>query len=339
MSDWTELHANLRADGINFKWIGNDDRVWHIGGQFAGAEGAIIIPPVRGLVHTPRKQIWNEPAYGPPRYERSIDEKKQISFALALAADAPGFGWFDVEHKFWDGCNDDAPGWFCVFTRPYGEVYLPMLRDPIQTDELDDDPSLDGFHVWDIVLSADGEPRFRQPDVQPAPWVNDMAVTTTVKRDDEKLSPDITVGVGKFKLANRGSTDQFPVLKLSAPTSGRTPARYWISNGSTNQMVRVPPLNKGEHVLIDTNPENRIAISAIDPTEDWMKAIIRNSELLQWLFGQYGESGIPVLERFHGQGFDTPCKAGEVSTITVYSNLVGGRVSVRLPQRFERPIS
>jgi len=338
MSVWSSLHANLRADGINLKWIGNDDRLWNIGGFMAGAQGAFLIPPIKGMVHVPFKSIWHEPAYGAPRFERTVDERREIATKIALCSDS-SFGWFDVESRWWNGMDGNTPGWWCVATRKWGELYLPMqLVDTVQT-ELEEDPSLEGCQVWDILLAADGDPRWRQPDVQPPPWVNDMSVTTQVKRDDELLAPNITVGVEKFRIANRGTVKAWPIITLSAPTTGRTPARYWISDGSTNRMLRVPPLNKGEHIIVDTNPENRIAISTLDPVDDWTKEQIRNSELLSLLFRQYGESGVSVLERFHGQGFETAIPPQTVGTITVYASMPGARVGIRLPQRFERAIS
>jgi len=342
MTEWADLSDNLRASGINLKWIGNDNQpdVWNIGGHMGGAQGAIVTGPIKGMVHVPFKGIWHEPAYGPPRFERKVDERREISTRIALMSDSE-FGWFDTESKWWNGMDAETPGYWTVFTRRHGELYIPMqLLEAVQT-ELEDDPTANGnnFQEWDILLAADGEPRWRQPDVRPQPWFNTMTPTTTVKQDDETFSPVITVGVGKFKVANRGTTAQWPIYTLSAPTTGNTPARYWISNGSTNQMVRVPPLYKGEHVTIDTNPENRIAISALDPVDDDVKRFLRNADLLDWLFGQYGESGISILERFHGQGFDTPAAKRSVSTFTVYSSMETSRVSVRLPQRFERCIS
>ena len=342
MTEWADLSDNLRASGINLKWIGNVNQpdVWNIGGHMGGAQGAIVTGPIKGMVHVPFKGIWHEPAYGPPRFERKVDERREISTRIALMSDSE-FGWFDTESKWWNGMDAETPGYWTVFTRRHGELYIPMqLLEAVQT-ELEDDPTANGnnFQEWDILLAADGEPRWRQPDVRPQPWFNTMTPTTTVKQDDETFSPVITVGVGKFKVANRGTTAQWPIYTLSAPTTGNTPARYWISNGSTNQMVRVPPLYKGEHVTIDTNPENRIAISALDPVDDDVKRFLRNADLLDWLFGQYGESGISILERFHGQGFDTPAAKRAVSTFTVYSSMETSRVSVRLPQRFERAIS
>lgn len=342
MSDWTDLSDNLRASGINLKWIGNDNQpdVWNIGGFMGGAQGAFISGPIKGLVHVPFKGIWHEPAYGPPRFERKVDERREVSMRIVLASDSQ-FGWFDTERRWWDGMDGETPGYLTVFTHRHGELYIPMqLLEAVQ-NELEDDPTANGnnFQEWDILLAADGEPRWRQPDVRPKPWINTMTTTRMVTLDDEIGAPQIEVGVCKFKVANRGTTKQWPIYTLEAPSTGNTPARYWISNGSTTEMIRVPPLNKGEHITVDTNPENRIAISALDPVDDGTKQFIRNADLLSWLFGQYGESGISILERFHGQGFDTPAAPRTVSTFTVYSNLLNGKVSVRLPQRFERAIS
>ncbi len=341
MSAWSDLPLYLRNPGMSLKWIGNENQpdIWNIAGFMEGAQGAFISGPIKGLVHRPFKTIWHEPAYGPPRFERSVDERKEISTRIALCSDS-GFGWQDVETRWWNGMNETIPGHFTTFTHRTGELWLPMqLIDAVET-ELTEDPGYETFvQEWDILLGVDGDPRWRMPDLRPPEWfwnaVYHPAPTTTAKYKGTSY----TARVGKFKVANRGTADSWPVYTLGAPMHGTKPARWWISNGATNEMVPVPPLYKGEHITVDTNPENRIAISAIDPIDDGGKQFIRNSELLSWLFGQYGESGISVLERFHGQGFDTPCKAGEVSTLTIFCDTPDVRASVRLPQRYERSIS
>ena len=352
MTAWRETPEYLRAPGISNKWIGADDNIWHLSGFQEGAEGVFISGPIRGLVHRPFKSIWHEPAYGAPRFERTVDERREIATRIAICSDSE-YGWQDVESKFWNGMNGDDPGWWCTFTRRTGELYLPMqLAEAVQT-ELSEDPGYANYvQEWDILLAADGDPRWRMPDLQPPDWVCSLVpslleegtyvgnpLTTRVRRDENNSGPLIDVGVGKFRVANRGTAPAWPVFTLSAPTRGRRPARWWISNGASTRMIRVPPLNRGEHIVVDTNPENRIAISAIDPVDDWTRRLVRNSELLNWLFGQYGDSGISILERFHGQGFDKPCAPGEVSTLTVYCDTDKMRASVRLPQRYERAVS
>jgi hypothetical protein len=354
MTLWHDLPQYLRAPGMSNKWIGNDQQpdVWHLSGFNEGAEGVFISGPIRGLVHRPFKSIWHEPAYGPPRWERTVDERKEISCRIAISSDSE-YGWQDAETKFWNGMTGDAQGFWCTSTRRTGELWLPMqLADAVQT-ELTEDPGYSNYvQEWDILLAADGDPRWRMPDLQPADFVTslvrseidpttfvDNPMTTTVKRDDNPGSPIIDVAVGKFRVANRGTAPAWPVLTLSAPTRGKKPARWWISNGASSTMIRVPPIYKGEHIIVDTNPENRIAISALDPVDDWTKQVVRNSDLLTWLFGQYGETGISVLERFHGQGFTEPIAPGTVGTITVYCDTTNMRASVRLPQRYERAVS
>lgn len=335
MSDWTDVPTYLRAPGMSNKWIGNDNQpdVWHLSGFNEGAEGVFISGPIKGLVHRPFKSIWYQPAYGAPRFERTVDERREISTRIAICSDSE-YGWQDTESKFWNGMDGDNPGFWCTFTRRTGELYIPMqLADAVQT-ELTEDPGYSNYvQEWDILLAADGEPRWRSPDLQPADWVNDLSTTTTVKRDEAPLAPNITVGVGKFKIANRGTAPAWPMFTVSAP------GRCWLPDGTSGRMIRVPKLAAGEHIIVDTNPENRIAISALDPVDDWTKQIVRNSELLSWLFGQYGESGISVLERFHGQGFTQPIAPGTIATLPVYHDTLGARISVRLPQLYERAIS
>lgn len=330
---WSDLDDNLKADGINIGWIGTDERHWNIGGFMAGAQGAIITGPVSGMVHVPFKGVWHSPAYGPPRFERTVDERREISTRITLMSDS-NFGWFDTETFWWDGMKADDPGFWTIFTRAKGGYYLPMqLLDSVETP-LEDDPTYQGnMQEWDILLAADGEPRWMAPDLRPPEWVNDWSRTTTIKQDENALSPTITVGVGTLRVANRSTQPQWPIFTVSAP------GRCWLSNGSTKDMIRVPKLNPGEHVIIDTNPERRIAISALDPVDHWTKKLVRNSDLLNWLFGEYGESGETILERFNGQGFSNPIEPGTVANLTVFHSHEGARVSVRLPQRYERAIS
>jgi hypothetical protein len=330
---WSELPAHLRASGMSNKWIGSTDDVFHISGFNEGAEGVFISGPIKGLVHRPFKSIWHEPAYGAPRFERTVDERREIATRIAICSDSE-FGWQDTETKWWNGCNGDSPGWWCTFTRRTGELYLPMqLAEAVQTELTEDPGYTNHVQEWDILLAADGEPRWRMPDIQPADWVNNLSVTTTVKRDESPLAPDITVGVGKLRVANRGTAPAWPVFTVSAP------GRCWLPDGASGRMIRVPKLGNGEHIIVDTNPENRIAISALDPVDDWTKQVVRNSELLTWLFGQYGQSGVSVLERFNGQGFTQPIAPGTVATLPVYHDTETARISVRIPQLYERAIS
>lgn len=331
---WSDLDGLRAANGINLKWIGNDDQLWHTGGFYGGAEGALITGPVKGMVHVPFKSIWHEPAYKPPRFERTVDERREISTRITLMSDNE-VGWFDTESKFWNGMDGNTPGHWCVFTRRYGDLYLPMQLLNAVENELEDDPTANGYNAqeWDILLAADGEPRWRTPDIRPKPWRNDMSVTKSVKQDDNPLSPNVTVGVGQLKVANKGTTPAWPVYHVTAP------GRCWLPDGVSGRMLRVPKLNPGEHVLIDTDPSHRIAISALDPVDDWTKQLVRNSELLNWLFGEYGDSGQMVIERFHGQGFTQAIAPESVAVLPIWHSQPGARVSVRLPQRYERAIS
>lgn len=343
MSAWSDLPHHLRAPGMSIKWIGNEKRpdIWNIAGFMEGAQGAFISGSIKGMVHRPFKTIWHEPAYGPPRFERSVDERREISTRIALVSDSE-FGWQDVETRFWSGMNETDPGHWTTFTRRTGELWVPMqLIDAVET-ELTEDPMYENYvQEWDILLGVDGDPNWRVPDLSPPDWMWDSTkpLSDYPVTQAKYKGKSYTVRVGKFQVANRGTTRSWPIVTLAAPQKGTKPARWWISNGSSSEMIPVPPLNKGEHVKIDTNPENRIAVSALDPVDNGQKQFIRNADLLTWLFGQYGESGISILERFHGQGFDKACEPGEVATITVYCDTPNLRASVRLPQRYERSIS
>lgn len=333
---WRDLPQHRRASGINLKWIGNDDRIWDIGGYNEGAQGAFVDGTVKGMVHVPFKGIWTAPAYGPPRFERTVDERREISLPITLMSDHE-YGWFDTESFWWNGMTKDNPGWFSVFTRPRGEFYIPMqLLDAIP-DEMEEDPTNNGnfSQHWDVLLAADGDPRWRRPDNRPPPWlVKSSDPTMQIKRDGRPLSPNVTVRVGKIRVANEGTEPSWPVFTVGAP------GRCWLPDGVTGRMVRVPQLRAGETVLIDTDPAHRIAIAENDPVDNWLVNIISNIELLEFLgLTKNLPPNETVLERFAGQGFTQPIAPGTEATLPIYHSQVGARVSVRLPQRFERAIS
>lgn len=333
---WSDLPQHRRAGGINIGWSGNDDRFWDIGGFNEGAQGAVISGPVKGMVHRPWTGIWHQPAYGPPRFERTIDERREITFPITLMNDTE-FGWANTETLWWNGLDGEAPGFFHVFTRYKGNFYIPMQLVEAVEDELEEDPTNNGNNSqqWWIKLAADGEPRWRTPDLRPLEWVvKNTDPVIQVKRDESLLAPLVNVRVHKFKVANKGTAPAWPVFVVGAP------GYVWLPDGVSGRMLRIPRLYPGENVLIDTNPEHRIAISSMDPSPSWVDNILSNVDLLEWLgINEFQERTESVLERFHGQGFTKPIEPGTVATLPVFHSQVGARVSVRLPQRHERAIS
>lgn len=333
---WRDLPRHRRASGINIAWIGHDDRHWDIGGYNEGAQGAVITGPVRGMVHRPWRGVWHEPAYGAPRFERTVDERREVSFPITLMHDSE-FGWFNTESNWWDGMSGDEIGWLCAFTRHKGNFYIPMQLAEVVEDELEEDPTNNGNYsqTWMIKLAADGEPRWRTPDVKPEVWtVRNTDPIVQMKAGDGLLSPMVNCRAHSFKVANRGTKAEWPIYMVSAP------GRVWLPDGVSGRMLRVPRLYAGEHVLIDTNPEHRIAISAKDPSPSWLDNVLSNVDLLEWLgITEFEDRTETVLERFHGQGFTKPIEPGTVATLPVFHSQVGARVSVRLPQRHERAVS
>lgn len=344
MTRWKDLPEYRRASGINIKWIGcdhpvtkADGRIFDIAGYNAGAQGVIATGPISGMVHVPFKGVWHEPAYGPPRFERTVDERREISCRILTISDHE-YGWHDTESKWWDSISSDQPGWWSLFTRWGGEYYLPMqLLDKVETPlEVDPTAGENFCQEWDILLAADGEPRWRTPNLRPPEWiVKGSDPVTTIKRDDSAFAPNITVRTGKIRVANRGTEPSWPVYTVSAP------GRCWLPDGTSGRMIRIPQLFEGEHVLIDTDPTHRIAISAKDPVDNWVLKIISNIELLEWLgiTTDLNDSQQTIIERFAGQGFNTPIEPGTSATLPIFHSTLGARVSVSLPQRFERAIS
>jgi hypothetical protein len=160
---WSELSPAARAEGVSCAWIGSDGRYWPLTGTQAGTEGAFITGPIDGMVHVPFEGVWTTPAYGPPRFERTVDGRREISFTLGLMSSS-SLGWYDTESRFWAGCRKDATGWFSVTTRRHGQLWIPCQLLEAPKCALPDDPAYAKVALHEIILAADGEPRWHRPD-------------------------------------------------------------------------------------------------------------------------------------------------------------------------------
>lgn len=351
---WSQVSAEIRDAPISCKWIGSDGRVWPLTGLDAGAEGAFVTGPISGLVHVPFEGLWTKPAYGAPRFERTIDSRKEISFQLGLYSDT-ALGWYDTEARWWNGCSETSTGFFSVTTLRHGEMWLPMqIAETVKCD-LEDDPTFGGQNcaIHNLVLAVDGEGRWRRPDVAPLPWTR----------------PPGAVDAGILRAANRSFRPQWPIFFIEAPgkielpdgpnaiaSPAYNPLDDWpqlsalfgipfIDDllGIAHQtrevnMIPIPELQPGEHAIIDTDPAHRIAVTVLDPVDNIVKQFIRNSELLEWLTGNYGDTGLPLIQRFKGQGFSVPIPPRSVATLPVKHSIAGKRIAVQLPQTFDSPL-
>lgn len=320
MTAWSDLPPEVRGENISVKIIGPTGRVWNIAGTDMGLQGAFIAGAIDGMVHVPFESVWTKPAYGPPRFERTVDSRREIALPIGLSSDT-ALGWYDTEAKFWNDVTADTTSFFCITTRRYGEMWVPVQLLEAPKDPMDWDPTRQGaksFQIWNVILVVDGNPRWRQPDLTPPPFVS--------VQDGHK---------GVLRVANRGTEPSWPVYIVSAPGQVYLPDGY----DNTAKMIKIPELLAGEHTLIDTDPSHRIAISARDAADNPIKQFIRNADLLEWIFGEYGDSGLPVLQRFHGQGFSVPIPPKTIATLPVKHSKTGGKIWVRIPQRFDRAIS
>ncbi len=350
---WHALSAAARAEFVSCAWIGSDGRYWPLTGLMAGTEGAFVTGPIDGMVHVPFEGVWTTPAYGPPRFERTVDGRREISFTLGLMSNSR-LGWYDTETRFWAGCKKDATGFFSVTTRRHGQLWIPMQLLEAPRCALPDDPAYAKVALHEVILAADGEPRWRRPDATPPPFLRRPGGPT----------------VGTIRVANRGTEPAWPVFFISAPgkvwlpdgpnafTSGeRNPLDDWprigklfgipfvdeilgtFTRNRDANMIEIPELEPGEHAIIDTDPTHRIAITAKDPVDNLVKKFVRKSELLDWLLGEYGDSGLPLLQRFRGQGFSVPIPPKSVATLPVIHEQAGGQIWCQLPQRFESALA
>lgn len=354
MTEWSQLSPAARAEGVQIAWIGSDGVYWPLaGGVDGGAMGAFIAGPIDGMVHVQQNNVWTKPAYGPPRFERMVDDTKQIHFMLGLMSDT-SLGWYDTETKFWRGMTTDSTGFFVVTTRRHGQLWVPMQLFDTPKCALEDDPSGQRVLIHEVTLAADGEPRWHRPDKAPEPFIRPSG------------GPDR----GYIRIGNASTQPQWPIFFITAPgkvflpdgpnaytSTMENPLNDWprisalfgipfvdeilgsFSATRNSTMIEIPELEPGENAIIDTDPTHRIAITTKDPVDTIIKKFVRKSELLDWILGTYGSSGLPLLQRFNGQGFSVPIPPASVATLPVQHNHPGGKIWCQLPQRFESALA
>jgi hypothetical protein len=353
---WRDLSAPARGEFISCAWIGSDGYHWPLTGQDAGVEGGFVTGPIDGMVHVPAEGVWTNFAYSPPRFERTVDGRREISFTLGLASNTK-LGWYDTETRFWRGCTMNSTGYWSVTTRRHGQLWLPMQLLDAPKCALPDDPTfqaMGGVALHEVVLAVDGSPRWRRPDTFVGPYVNRpgspyVGYLRIANRGTEPAWPLFFVdapgkvwlpdGPNAFKSAERNPLDDWPKLSelFGIPFIDQITGS-WTRTRDAN-MIEVPELLAGEHAVIDTDPTHRIAITAIDPVDNMIKKFIRKSELINWLLGEYGSSGLPLLQRFRGQGFSVPIPPRSVATLPIVHERLGGRIWVQLPQLFESALA
>lgn len=363
MTAWSELSREARGEGIQIGWTGSDGNYWPLaGGTDGGTLGAFIAGSIDGMVHVPQDNVWTKYAYGPPRFERMVDAQRQISFPLGLMSDS-SLGWYDTETKFWKGCTTTTTGYFHLITRRHGELWLPMQLFETPKCALEDDPSGQRVLIHDVILTVDGEPRWRRPWKQPDPFTSTGGAT----------------GTGVIKVGNASTQPQWPVFMVSGPADAvllpdgpnafitQVPpqnAALTVVDSTINRiaglfgaatliddvlgiysltrdknMIEIPPIPAGTTVLVDTDPTHRIAISTTDPVDSIIKQFIRNSDLLEWITNGYGATGLPYAQQFSGQGFSTPIPPQSVASMPVYHDQAGGQIWLLLPQTFESALA
>jgi len=355
---WSSLPPEIRDAPISCKWIGSDGMVWPLTGLDAGAEGAFIVGDIDGMVHVPFEGVWTSPAYGPPRFERTVDGRREIAFQLGLYSDTT-LGWYDTESRWWRGCRRDATGYFTITTMRHGELWLPMQLLETPKAPMGWDAARQRVQLHTIILAVDGEPYWRRPDVAPPPFkrppgASDKGVLTAVNRSytrpawpiyfieaplGGKTRIELPDGPNAIASDKVNALDDWPNLAelFGIPLVDQILGRFTRSR-ETN-MIPIPDINPGEHCIIDTDPSHRIAVTIFDPVDNIIKKFIRNSELLDWISGHYGDSGLPLIQRFKGQGFSIPIPPRATATLPVKHNRTGARIWVQVPQRFESALA
>lgn len=349
------LPQRWRAMETKIVYIGIDGSYWNLNGNYAGQEGLTLAPQMSGFFHLPFRTLWSEGPYQIGAvYERTDYNKREINMGVQVNVDfgdSSGWRYRMLEQRWWDAWSAESDGTLCCFTRTHGWRFLRvrLAEEPKTAFEIDPAAFGNNFMQWDMNIVAAQPYWFKR--MTKAIWKNSPSTSTnwtTVEgmlRDRDlvnqflgdvlagsggSLIPGKDVGAGILRAANKGDNPAWPRFVVSAP------GRAWIQDGINGKMVPLPLLtNRDGTMLVDTDPMSRTLTCETDPVDPLLYQIMRNSQLLDVIFGDSLDSTLPVWRRFKGR-FTTPIPARTVANLKCYHSDPNGTVTMLVPQRFQR---
>lgn len=356
--------------GTKFIYIGIDSSYWNLAGNYAGKEGLTLAPHASGMYHIPFKSIFSEGPYQVGAvYERSDFLKRVMNIGVQVGIDfgpdTSTWRYRMLEQRWWNAWSASADGYLGCYTRTHGWRFLRvrLAADPKTPFELDPAAFNNNFMQWDMEIVA------MQPywckKMLPDTWANTGSTSTpwttiqyllenavnqflgalgllslvdTVIDDitGKKISsstilqPGKNVGHGTLTCWNNSDQAAYPKFLVSAP------GQCWIQDGIGGTMIPLPLLtDKDGPCLVDTDPTARTLTCATDPVDNQLYNIMSNSELLDIVLDNTGNSPKPVWEQFQ-YFFTTSIPAYTQANLKVYHTDPTGTVTILMPQQFSR---
>ena len=343
---WQNMETKIVYKGV-------DGSHWNLSGNLAGREGLSLAPQLSGFYHIPFTSLFTEGPYQVGAdYERTDYKKRVINMGVMVNVDiGPATGWRYrmLEQKWWRAWSPTQDGTLCCYTRTHGWRFLKVRlgEDPKTAFALDPAAFENHYMQWDMTVVATQPYWFKR--MQTSTWQNTGSTSTNwttlfelledsvnkflgdvLRGSGGDLVPGKDVGSGVLKAYNASDIEAWPKFLVSSP------GRAWIQDGVGGQMIPLPLLtDKDGTMLVDTDPNARTLTCATDPVDPLLYRVMRNSDLMDVLFGDVIDTGLPVWRRF-SKRFTTPVPPRTFANIKVYHSDQSGSVTMMIPQRFEK---
>lgn len=347
-------------------WIGCDGSLWHLNGNFAGAQGLTLAPHIAGMMHSPFKSIFSAGPYQiGGYYERTDYPYREINIGVMVGIDYGGpnadalntsnFRYRMLEQSWWRSWSPSQPGYFCVYTRTHGWRFLRALlaEAPGTPFELDPTAFDNNFMQWDMKVAV-LQP-FYNKKMLTKTWKNNSNTSIVyadlitvlaelenqflggaLQGDGGTLVPGRDIGAYTFSMWNNGDFPAWPKFFVYLPNGGIV----WIQDGPGGNMLQIPSgtntlLPSTGPILVDTDPTARTITSIQDSNDPALYDIQSAQGLFDLLLNPTVNEDLPLWSQF-GNFFTTPMPKNAQSPIQVYATDPQAVINIYVPQQYDR---
>lgn len=348
--EFHNLPLSLRGVETKVVYVGVEHPIhkkrftWNLLGSHKGREGVVMAPVASGFMHAPFVTMFSEGPYQiGAEPERTDWKKRQISMAVHVNPDVvpwdsnglidTPFRYRMIEERWWGSWSATEDGYLGMWTRTHGWRWLRVrLAEESKTPwQLDPVAYGNNFMTWDMQVVA-CQPFWAKPTIHRT-WKNTIDTSTLWDQIEDLLNefiPGLDVGEGIIRVPNRGDRPVYPKFLVSSP------GKAWIQEGT--RWVELPLLTPQDgYVMVDTDPNSQPLTSAKDPYDPLFMKILRNSQLLDLLFGDLLSLTEPVWKRFDDRFTElSQIPPRTLAAVKVRHSNADGQITMLLPQRYEK---
>lgn len=227
------------SDYLMLEWYGVDGSYWNL---TSGEQGVTLAPGATKLLgDSPMKTMWLKSAFGQHYAGKKVQRRDPV-FSVNIEGDDPDH-WHEIDSAWRMAWDYDREGQLVATTADGPRTLgLRLLEDPKAWGEKD--PHLTGESTV-VMTTAAAQPHYLG-DTVTSSWV----------------LPSGTAGSGTVTVSNPGDVSIWLQWVCSAPGTWTLPDFSWQDDDQATRTVKMPALGGGEHLTVDTYPEEELLISA-----------------------------------------------------------------------------